>query len=143
MNQHLPNLQSIVVQNSTTDCEKLFNFLDNYSSAHELPKHIYNDLRLIIEETFVNIANYAHKNNNSHPVTVKISSTDSALQIVFIDTGYAFNPVTDSQTDLKNADLSDGGMGIPLIKALSDHLKYERIDQHNVFTVTKHYTNEP
>jgi anti-sigma regulatory factor (Ser/Thr protein kinase) len=50
--------------------------------------------------------------------------------------------LTDCSSNLDTNDHCNGGMGIPLIKSLTDKQKYIRIDKRNVFTVTKHYTNQ-
>ncbi|MFV2005559.1 MAG: ATP-binding protein [Gammaproteobacteria bacterium] len=139
MNQ---NRQTITIQNRTTDCKKLFEFLLDYVDSNDISDDIFNDLKLIIEETFVNIASYAHEENETQTVTVELSSNTETISITFSDTGIAFNPITDCNKDIEKIDPCEGGMGIHIIKSLSDHLEYKRIKQRNVFTVTKHYTKQ-
>ena len=60
MNKQVPNRQSISLQNKTSDSGKLSDFLTEYAKTFEISDEIYNDLRLVIEEIFVNIASYAY-----------------------------------------------------------------------------------
>ena len=140
MNKQGQNRQSISLQNKTSDSGKLSDFLAEYAKTFEIPDDIYHDLRLIIEEIFVNIASYAYTEEDHQTVTIEISSTSNEINITFTDTGIAFNPLTDPEECKDTEDYCEGGMGIHIIKSLTDQQKYNRIDQRNVFTVTKHYT---
>lgn len=140
MNNITPTQKSITVKNRTKECENIFNFLTGFIESIDIPKNIYDDLRLIVEETFINIVNYAYEDNECHEITIKIYYEDNAINIEFRDSGIAFNPISDSDPFIENDDHSKGGMGLQIVKSLSDTLRYERINQCNVFTVTKHYT---
>jgi len=142
MNQKSKNRQSITLQNRTKDCEKLFEFLTAYVKSNNISADIYEDLRLIVEETFVNIAHYAYEKNGEQPVTVELSTDENMVSITFTDTGIAFNPIIDCNKDVEKDDHCEGGMGIHIIKSLSDHLQYNRTGNRNVFTITKHYTKQ-
>jgi anti-sigma regulatory factor (Ser/Thr protein kinase) len=133
---------SLTVQNDTKECDKLFDLLDEFSLSHNIDEETRNDLRLIMEETFTNIVNYAHEDNGSETIEVQLIWDPDEINMVFTDNGIAFNPITDCDRNIEKDDHCDGGMGIHIIKSLGDDLSYRRIDQKNVFTVTKHYTNQ-
>lgn len=140
MNDKLPSKQTIAVQNKISDYSKLSDFLDEYLNSNNIVGDIINDLRLVLEETFVNIASYAFSDNQPHTVTIAFNHTADAVSLTFSDAGYAFNPITDCNKNIKNENLCEGGMGIHIIMSLTDSQEYNRIGQRNVFTVTKHYT---
>ena len=144
MNKQKHNQQVISLQNKTSESSKLSDFLAEYISTNSIPDVIHHDLRLAAEEAFVNIVNYAFANKETHTISIEISSAANTISITFIDSGIEFNPLLplDINSD-KNIDTDDfckGGMGIHLIKSLTDQQKYNRIDQRNVFTVTKNYS---
>ena len=118
----------------------LSDFLTEHVKTFEIPDEIYNDLRLVLEEAFVNIASYAYTEKDNQPVTIELSNTQNEISITFTDTGIAFNPLTDPAECKDTDDHCEGGMGIHIIKSLTDHQEYNRVGQSNVFTVTKHYT---
>ena len=134
--------QSATLQNKTTECEKLTELLIDYTKSNGIPDDITNDLRLVTEEIFVNIINYAYESNDIQPITIDFSSNTDSISVTFTDTGIAFNPITDCDKYIEKDDHCEGGMGIHLIMSLSDHQEYSRIDQRNVFTVTKYYTKQ-
>jgi len=132
--------QKIIVSNSTSESNALSDFLSEYISSNNLPSEILDDLRLVIEEAFVNIVNYAYPAKKNQTVNIELSHSANAISITFIDTGRAFNPITDCKTSIESSDHCDGGMGIHIIKSLTDQQEYNRIEKRNVFKLTKHYT---
>jgi sigma-B regulation protein RsbU (phosphoserine phosphatase) len=140
MNKPADNKQIIKVKSEVSDSDKVSDFFTSYVSAKGIDSEIKNDLRLAIEEAFVNISNYAFPDDTSHTITIEVTSDDSSIHITFIDEGITFNPLTHCNNEIECSDHCEGGMGIHLIKSLTDRQEYKRIGQQNVFTVTKHYT---
>ena len=144
MNKPELNRQIISVQNKTSESIKLSDFLAEFISANNIPDAIHNDLRLAAEEAFVNIVNYAFSKQETQTISIEVRCNHNAISITFIDEGIAFNPLLvpgiNSGGSTNTNDLCDGGMGIHLIKSLTDKQEYNRINQRNVFTVTKNYS---
>ena len=141
MNKPALNRQSISLLNKTSDSVTLSDFLTEFVKKMNISDEIYNDLRLVVEEAFVNIASYAYTEKNEQPVIIELSNTSSEISITFTDTGIAFDPLTDPVDCKDTDDHCEGGMGIHIITSLTDHQEYHRVGQSNVFTVTKHYTS--
>lgn len=140
MNHTPSNNQIISVQNRVSACSQLSDFLNEYLKTNDIAGEIIEDLRLVLEETFVNIASYAFSDNKSHTVTVEFNHTAEAVSLTFTDTGMAFNPITGCNKNIESENHCEGGMGIHIIMSLTDSQEYHRIEKRNVFTVTKHYT---
>lgn len=140
MNKQKHNQQVISLQNKTSESTKLSDFLAEYILTNSIPDAIHHDLRLAAEEAFVNIVNYAFANKETHTISIDISSTSNTVSITFIDSGIEFNPLLPPGINSDTDYFCEGGMGIHLIKSLTDQQKYNRIKQRNVFTLTKHYT---
>ncbi len=136
----MQNKQTISLQNKISNSVKLSEFFAECAKEYEISTDIYNDLRLVIEETFVNIASYAFAQEDSHTVTVEAKRTPDEISITFTDDGIAFNPLTDPTGFKDTDDHCEGGMGIRIITSLTDYQEYNRIGKTNVFTVTKYYT---
>lgn len=141
MNKQADKRQIITIQSKLSNCSKLSEFLSEYIKSNNIPDEIYNDLRLVVEEAFVNIASYAYSNDGPNTVVIELSNTIDSLSITFTDSGIAFDPLVDCNTNIETDDHCEGSMGIHIIKSLTDHQEYKRDQQHNVFTVTKHYTS--
>ena len=140
MNNAINDNPSITVSNDLSETGKLFAFLDQQADRIGLTVDIYNDLKLAIDEAFVNIVSYAFNDENSHDITMELHHFDQRINITFIDNGIAFDPLNDSNKTMDPDNLDKGGMGIHIIRSMTDEQQYERIDQRNVFTLTKHYT---
>ncbi|RKZ59050.1 MAG: hypothetical protein DRQ44_14095 [Gammaproteobacteria bacterium] len=142
MNKPAQNSQSISLLNKTSDSVRLSDFLTEYVKTFELSDETYNDLRLVAEEAFINIASYAYTEKDNQPVVIELSNTSDEINITFSDTGIAFDPLTDPAECKESDDHCEGGMGIQIITSLTDRQTYNRVGQSNVFTVTKHYTKQ-
>ncbi|VAW53404.1 hypothetical protein MNBD_GAMMA05-349 [hydrothermal vent metagenome] len=134
------NKQKIIIDNSSADSDALTKFIGSYTSAQNIPEILLKDLRLVSEEIFINIVNYAYPENETHKITIELWHTENSINITFIDTGRAFNPLVGCTPSIETDDHCEGGMGIHLIKSLTDNQKYNRINERNIFTITKHYT---
>lgn len=136
------NTRSITLQNRAEDSIKLADFFSDYVRAYKIPDDVYNDLRLVLEEAFINITSYAYDKGDNRTITVDLNDTSGEISITFNDTGIAFDPLSHNTDNIENADHCEGGMGIHIIRSLTDHQQYHRVGQSNVFTVTKHYTRQ-
>jgi serine/threonine-protein kinase RsbW len=142
MDEAETNRQSISLHNNLSDCGRLADFLARYVETFKISDETYNDLRLVLEEAFVNIVSYAFKPEDVQTITVELDNTADDVRITFIDNGIAFNPLSYTAECEAGDDRCEGGMGIHLIRSLTDFQEYNRIGQSNVFTLTKHYTNK-
>jgi len=133
------NKQEIVVSNHASESVVLAEFLRNYMNEQNLPDAIFDDLRLAAEEAFINIVDYAYPSEELQKVAMTLCHSAGSIDVTFTDTGRVFNPLADFAPSLSKEDCCDGGMGIHLIKSLTDQQEYNRIGERNVFTVSKRY----
>ncbi len=141
MNESTKHRQLLTLRSLPADADKLANFLSNFVKSFEIADEIHNDLRLAAEETFINIVSYAYE-QLPQAVSIELNKQADSISITFIDSGIAFNPLTDADECKDSDDHCEGGMGIHLITALTDQQEYRRVEQTNVFTLTKHYTKK-
>ena len=100
---------------------------------------IAGELMLVTEELVVNIINYGYQDQLEHSIGIDLSLTAQQLSITFTDDAQPFNPLSQNTPELglPSEEAEIGGLGIPLIRRLSDHQHYEYKDGHNIFTVSK------
>lgn len=100
-------------------------------------------MTLVAEEILTNIARDAWP--ASAPgvcvVEVEAESVDAAIfvRLRTDDDGVAFDPTQAENPDIE-ASLEDraiGGLGILLVREMTDTQVYERVDEHNILTVSK------
>lgn len=92
-----------------------------------------------IDEIMTNICRYAWHDEAQHAIDVEIMVRDDRIEATFTDDGVAFDPLAvapqglDSELDEREA----GGLGIHLVKALMDDLRYRRDGGLNRLTLVK------
>lgn len=123
----------------------VFKFMQDAFSEYEIPKKQMRQIKLCVEEIYINIANYAYTPSTGKagiafdfwgaaggtaPLSVKIS---------FEDSGKPYNPLEKEDPDIE-LDLDDtpiGGLGIFIVKETMDNVWYERRGGHNIFIMEK------
>lgn len=101
-------------------------------------EHKIGAMELALEETIVNIVNYSCKDPHSL-ITVTCSfDRDKEFHISIIDNGPPFNPLQKDvpDTDAGIDDRPIGGLGIFLVRELTDGVGYIRKDEKNILTIT-------
>ena len=94
---------------------------------------------LAIEELVTNCVKYGYDDEATHTIDIVLSVEDGFLRMEVIDDGHAFNPLEAPKPDLA-LPLSErplGGLGIHLLRELSDEMLYERRDGTNRLVLTK------
>jgi serine/threonine-protein kinase RsbW len=129
---------SIQLRNDTSECSRLYAFLSDNIADLPVTEEQHHDLKLAAEEILSNIIRHGYDSSTEATIILEFIVTENSISLVFSDTGRAFNPL-DASSMSAGDDLSQGGMGIQLVKSLTDDQSYERKDNTNVFTVTKHY----
>lgn len=112
--------------------------IETLSDLH-LEMKLQNQLNIVIEELFVNIANYAYKNGGE--VEIKVEAKMNEISITFIDSGMKFNPleIDDPNIDAKAEERRIGGLGIFMVKNMMDDIKYKFENNQNILTIVKKY----
>jgi serine/threonine-protein kinase RsbW len=92
------------------------------------------DIMLIVEEIIANAIDHGFAEGICGEVSARISADAERLQLELSDTGRPFNPLEhpDPNLDLDILDRPVGGLGIHLVKELSESVYYRRDGQRNV-----------
>ena len=100
---------------------------------------ITNLVLLAIEELLINCIDYGYDDSDEHTIVIDLSIDEESLKMTVIDDGHHFDPFTAPAPDfsLQIQQRPIGGLGIHMLKQLSDHVAYERRDGTNRFTLTK------
>jgi anti-sigma regulatory factor (Ser/Thr protein kinase) len=94
---------------------------------------------LALEELATNAINLGYTDNQEHLIHVEIIVEKDHLLIQYRDDGVFFNPldVQEPDTNLPVEDRPTEGLGILLLRKISDDMTYERADGINFVTVSK------
>ena len=135
--------EGITLKNDVKEVEKLGSFVKQVAESLSLDKSLTGRLRLAVEETVVNVMEYAYPQGTTGDVNIRATSNGRRLKFIISDTGIPFNPteVTAADTTLSAEERPIGGLGILLVRELMDSINYERINGQNVLTLTKSIHN--
>ncbi len=112
--------------------------LTGVAKEWEIPESEMRQIKVMIEELFSNIVRFAFNDNQEHLVEILLRKDDRIVTIVVSDDGTPFNPLDYNPVPVSNPAASDaGGMGLTLIRAFSDSIKYRRLLNRNHLEITK------
>ena len=135
--------EGITLKNDVKEVEKLGSFVKQVAESLSLDNALTGRLRLAVEETVVNVMEYAYPQGTTGDVNIRATSNGRRLKFIISDSGIPFNPteVTAADTTLSAEERPIGGLGILLVRELMDSINYERINGQNVLTLTKSIHN--
>jgi len=128
----------IRLHNKSGECIRLYEFLADSRENLPVNKEFKHDLKLVSEELLANIINHGYEQTIEGCIDIELVADEHSVRITFTDAAKAFNPLERAQPAILN-DLAEGGMGLLLVKSLTDEQFYKRENNHNVFTITKNY----
>ncbi len=94
-------------------------------------------MTMAAEEVFVNIARYAY-GQKSGGATVRVSVGDE-ITVEFEDIGKPYNPIDTRVPDITAGpeEREIGGLGVFMVKKLTDKVEYRREGEKNILTLRK------
>ena len=135
-------MEKITVEALIENLQTVIDFATEKLEARDCPMKIIMQTELVIEEIFVNIANYAyHPETGAATFCMEFEKNPNALLMTFIDGGKPYNPLEniDPDTTLGIDERDIGGLGIFLVKKNVDELTYEYANGKNILRMKKFF----
>ena len=133
-------MESITIAAKTEALDTVVDFVEEKLAPYDCPMRTLLQLRLAIEEIFVNIASYAYAPGEGEAeVRCEVLEDPRRVVIRFLDGGKPFDPLAREEADTTEEGLMsrEGGLGILLIKKSVDEVRYAYEDGKNVLTIRK------
>jgi anti-sigma regulatory factor (Ser/Thr protein kinase) len=113
--------------------------LESLLSDEKLPVETIGELRLVAEEGLSNIIRYAYEGSEEQGIEVTLSCDGGEVRIELRDQGKPFNPVETPAPNLEAPleERPEGGLGIHLMRELTDEMSYVRRGSSNILTLTR------
>lgn len=126
---------SITMRASMDDISCLEPFIANVTQEAGIEDRETKHLRLAVEEAVANVINHGHATT----ITLQATIEGNQLILTIDDDGVPFDPTQKSPTDLSIPadERPPGGMGIMLLHEMTEGLRYQRIDGHNILEIIK------
>jgi len=130
---------TIRIKNSFESVPPANETASRWLAEHGAPTEIQYFANLAIEEFATNSIKYGYDDSKEHFIEVSLSVSNGELVLVITDDGHPFNPLEapEPRTDLPVEDRPIGGLGIYLVRKMSDRMEYTREGDRNQLKLQK------
>ncbi len=128
-------MNELIIEASLDNMDAVQDFISE--RIMDCPMKIQNQIGIVVDEIFSNIANYAY-NPEVGGAVVRIAVGDE-ITIEFEDTGVAYDPLGAETPDitLSDEEREIGGLGLFMVKKMMDSVEYKRRGNKNILTIKK------
>lgn len=138
--KHKKREAEITVDASLEQIPAVTAFVNAHLEKMDCPEKARKQIDVVIDELLSNIANYSY-GSGTGKATVRFEAEDGGktATITFIDSGKKYDPLSkeDPDVSLSANEREVGGLGIFMVKKMTDGINYEYRDGKNVLTVKK------
>jgi serine/threonine-protein kinase RsbW len=121
------------------ELENVYQTVAQFAASMAWPEKILGELWLVLEELIVNVISHGCDGEHVPQIRVQVAQRAAIMTIEVADDGPAFDPLQLPQPDM-NTDIDAraiGGLGIHLVRRLTDSAAYRRESGRNRLTLTK------
>jgi anti-sigma regulatory factor (Ser/Thr protein kinase) len=133
-------MREITVAAVTNSISKVTAFVDEELARIGCDAKANAQIDICIDEIFANIANYAYGTEAGDVlVRLEFGKTERLVSLTFIDAGMPFDPRDAPDPDITSPleERPIGGLGLFMVRKLTDSMSYRREDGHNILTIHK------
>jgi anti-sigma regulatory factor (Ser/Thr protein kinase) len=131
------------LRSDPSEFRRLVSFAEGFGCSRNLPSGERARLLIILEELFTNVIKHSYDNvTRSGRIEVALAFDGERIEIEFSDDGRPFDPLSASLSnlDLPAAQREIGGLGLQILRSLTDDAKYTRRGDRNYLTLIRNIT---
>jgi len=134
-----------VVTNDDEGMALVMETFASFSREKKLPPKLVATMNMALDELVSNIIKYGFDDDGRHEIAMRYAIEDGVLVTEIVDDGLPFNMLEkeDPDIDLSIEEKPIGGLGVYLVKQLTDSQHYERRDDRNHLALRKRIAQEP
>ena len=108
----------------------------DFLEAHAIPPDITYAVDLTLEELVTNVIKYGYDDDARHEIKASISIEPGHLVVLVEDDGHEFDPTLVPTPDIEKPleERKVGGLGIHLVRNVSESISYRREANKNIVT---------
>ncbi len=126
---------SLKVKNEVEELDRIFTSVEGLAEQEDWPPALTFKVNLILEEMGLNVIKYGFgPSDGLQEFDITLTSDPGTLTIEITDAGRPFNPLQDAPSPVLDGLAEDrplGGLGIHLVKELTESLQYHRENSLN------------
>jgi anti-sigma regulatory factor (Ser/Thr protein kinase) len=123
----------VKIKNNIEEISRVCDKIREFCVEIGAPDEKYHDLVLILDEIVANVINYAYPDGKEHTFTLQMDKEGEYISITLVDDGIPFDPLSQEDPDVDSSieERQIGGLGIFIVKQLSEVVEYSRVDDQN------------
>jgi anti-sigma regulatory factor (Ser/Thr protein kinase) len=131
--------QTFRIRDASREMPDVLNGVETFCRALGLATELALEMRLVAEEVLTNFIKYAHGLTEARAIDLRLSASPESVRLEFRDAGPPFNPLDTPPPDLTGPPerRGIGGLGVHLVKSLTDEASYAREGAVNVLVLIK------
>jgi sigma-B regulation protein RsbU (phosphoserine phosphatase) len=130
----------IKLHNKLSELASANQTVTEFGQQHGLPDSVLHDFNLALGEILTNIISHGYTDSREHEITVRLSIEPGEMRVDVEDDGKPFNPLEAPEVDTTSPleERAVGGLGVHLVRKLTDGLEYRRHEGKNLLVMKKH-----
>ena len=133
----MPSL-SIALRNERQELVRLAELVERFCAEQQLADDVVMNVNLVLDEIVSNVIKYGQASDGENAIGVSLVLDAGVLTIDIADDGIPFNPIDAKppDLDLPITERPVGGLGIHIVRALTETIDYRRDRDRNRLTMT-------
>lgn len=130
---------TIVVRNRLGELERMTAAIETFAKNAGMASKAIFELTLAVNEIVTNIISYAYDDRREHQIVIRLALQPGEVTVEVEDDGQPFDPlrVPEPAVDAPLAERPVGGLGLLLVRKVTDALAYHRCENKNVLALRK------
>jgi anti-anti-sigma factor len=130
---------TIAINNRLAELERVSHAVEELGQRLGLPAKVTFELNLAVDEVVTNIISYAYDDRRAHEIVIRLEEKSGDIVVEIEDDGRPFNPLTvpEPRVDLPLEERRIGGLGMHLVRKLTDAVEYHRRRDKNLLVMRK------
>lgn len=130
---------SMEIKNDIDELETVQNGAARFCANIGLTRKDCFQIKVVVEEIFVNIVNYGYPDGGEHWINVSLAFEGGAVILGFEDDGIEFNPLEEEGPDVESPlnEREEGGLGLHLTCKMMNEMIYKRRKNKNCLILKK------
>jgi len=129
----------VTLRSTLSDVARLGRAVEEFTAKHGLPAATCVAVNLALEEVVTNVVVHGYQCRDDQTISVELSLLPGVLVMSVEDGAVPFNPLGVPEPDLAVSldQRQPGGLGMHLVRQMTDRLEYEHRDGKNRLVMTK------
>jgi anti-sigma regulatory factor (Ser/Thr protein kinase) len=125
--------RSIVICNDSSELARVGAWVKDWARSHGLPAATAERIDVCSVEAVTNIVSHAYADNTAHQIRLSLERDAQAVSLEIEDDGIPFDlrEVARPERPANLADAKIGGLGVHIVRSLSDELQHQRCGELN------------